>query len=352
MLARTEPTFFDLVIALAAGSGGAYTMTHKESSALPGVAMAVALLPPLASTGILLVFQENDFAIKAFVLFFTNFAAMVLAATLTFLYLGVSPRKARERSAQIISNFLLAFFLLVVGISVPLYFYSTEVWYDASYKANQSQELQDWLKQNELLIDDVQIDEERRIVFLKLLGPNPPLTVETLHTDLQKAYNARFGEDAEPFSIKVLWTQTSHFSWPPVPTAQADERTLRQDYSVGLLANTWYWVGTQYADGDWLRPRGQHKKSYFIEAGDESSFNLTTHCTAGKGTYELHQEEVKATIDVEVDESCETSKIDNRFIADLNHLINVSIEGDHMTLRLDSNVGVMHFESASKQQND
>ena len=40
-LARTRPTFFDLVIALAAGSGGAYTMTRKESSAIPGVAMDV-----------------------------------------------------------------------------------------------------------------------------------------------------------------------------------------------------------------------------------------------------------------------------------------------------------------------
>ncbi len=53
-MARTRPTFFDLVIALASGVGGAYVMTRKESSAIPGVAMAVSLLPPLASCGILL----------------------------------------------------------------------------------------------------------------------------------------------------------------------------------------------------------------------------------------------------------------------------------------------------------
>ena len=52
VLARTRPTFFDLLIALAAGSAGAYTITRKESSAIPGVAVAVALLPPLASAGI------------------------------------------------------------------------------------------------------------------------------------------------------------------------------------------------------------------------------------------------------------------------------------------------------------
>ena len=66
-LARTRPTFFDLVIALASGVGGAYVMTRKESSAIPGVAMAVSLLPPLASCGILLEFAEYEFALKAFI---------------------------------------------------------------------------------------------------------------------------------------------------------------------------------------------------------------------------------------------------------------------------------------------
>ena len=54
VLARTRPTFYDLLIALAAGSAGAYTITRKETSAIPGVAVAVALLPSLASAGILL----------------------------------------------------------------------------------------------------------------------------------------------------------------------------------------------------------------------------------------------------------------------------------------------------------
>ena len=345
VLARTEPTFFDLVIALVAGSGGAYTMTHKESGAIPGVAMAVALLPPLASTGILLQFLENDLALRAFILFFTNFAAMVLAATLTFLYLGISPRKARERSARVIRNYLVAFFLLVFGISVPLYFYSAEVWYDASYKANQSAELQAWLGRNELLIDDVRIDEERRIVFFELLGPNPPLSVETLHTSLQEAYYAKTGEEAKPFTVEVLWTQTARFSWPPVGTQLADERVLQQDYSDAITAGTWYWIGTQYANGDWLRPQEGDLKAYSLAAAGPSAVDLTTNCTRGQGSYELSQEDLSTRFDARVEDSCETAKIDSRFINDLNDAIRIEIEGDRMTLRLDSDVGVMHFRS-------
>lgn len=91
VLARTRPTFFDLLIALAAGSAGAYTTTRKESSAIPGVAVAVALLPPLASAGILMMTQEFELATRAAVLFLTNLVAMVLAGALTFIAVGVSP---------------------------------------------------------------------------------------------------------------------------------------------------------------------------------------------------------------------------------------------------------------------
>ena len=349
VLARTEPTYFDLIIALAAGSGGAYTMTHRESSAIPGVAMAVALLPPLASTGILLVLQENELALKAFILFFTNFAAMVLAATLTFLYVGVAPRKTRERSSKTIRNFLIGFFLLVVGVSVPLYFLSTEVWYDATYQANQSEELQSWLKENELIIEDVKIDEERRILFLKLLGPNPPLSVETLHDELEKRFYAAFGTEAKPFSIEVLWTQTARFSWPPELTQQTDKRELVVNYLPQLQKHTWYWIGTQYADGDWLRPA--NKNAYQLRIPSEESLDVVIHCGEGRGGLALNQEEIAITFDIEVDENCTAAKQDKRFVTDLNNAINLDIEDEHLSLRLDSDSGVMHFESTASKSN-
>ena len=126
VLARTQPTFFDLVIALAAGSGGAYTMTRKESSAIPGVAMAVALLPPLASAGILIVFAEFGLATKAMVLFITNFFAMILAGSLTFIATGARPTGMFSKYPKIIPAFVLLFTILVGTVSVPLFYYSQD----------------------------------------------------------------------------------------------------------------------------------------------------------------------------------------------------------------------------------
>lgn len=340
ILARTKPTYFDLIIALAAGAGGAYTMTRKESNAIPGVAMAVALLPPLASCGILLVFHEEALALKAFVLFATNFAAMVLAGALMFMAVGISPRKQREKHGKRIRNYLIIFGFLVMAISVPLYFYSADVWYDATYKANQSEELTSWLEESQLYIEDVKIDYERNILFLKLLGPDPPLNVELLHNELDKLRREKYAKSS-PFSIEVLWTKTANFSWPPHLSLKKDERQLKEDHALTILGAKWQWAGTQYADGDWLRPLNAEK--YFMVKTGKNVFDVVTNCAKGAGSLSLTQEEVSIKLDMTVDAGCETIKTDERFIADINNAINISVEGDHLSLLLHNDNGVIHF---------
>ena len=347
VMARTKPTYFDLIIALAAGAGGAYTMTRKESSAIPGVAMAVALLPPLASCGILLTFHEEELALKAFILFATNFAAMVLAGALMFMAVGISPVKQREKHGRRIRNYLIAFGILVMIISVPLYFYSTEVWYDATYKANQSEELTSWLEENQLYIEDVKIDYERNILYLKLIGPEPPLNVELLHNELDMLRREKHA-NSSPFSIEVLWTKTANFSWPPHLSLKKDERLLKEDHSTTMLGIKWLWTGTQYADGDWLRPLNAEK--YSIQKTGENLFEVFTNCAEGTGSLEFAQEEISIKLEMTVATSCETIKTDERFITDINHAINVSVEDDHLSFLLHNDNGVMHFEKMKPER--
>ncbi|MCP5097529.1 MAG: DUF389 domain-containing protein, partial [Chloroflexi bacterium] len=63
LIARTQPTLIDLAIALFSGFAGAYALCRSDAAgALPGVAIAAALVPPLATVGITLVsgfFQES-----------------------------------------------------------------------------------------------------------------------------------------------------------------------------------------------------------------------------------------------------------------------------------------------------
>lgn len=115
MEARLSPTVLDLLVAIAAGVAGAYTKSYKEIlQSLAGVAIAVALVPPLAVAGIGIGRLDPEFFGNAFLLFSTNLVGITLAATLTFRVLGYSAAVKSKRGISIV------FFLLLL-ISVPLY---------------------------------------------------------------------------------------------------------------------------------------------------------------------------------------------------------------------------------------
>jgi uncharacterized hydrophobic protein (TIGR00271 family) len=92
LMARTSPNLLDLGIALAAGAAGAYGQVKRHAAdALTGVAVAVALVPPLAVVGITLQLTEWQLALGAALLFLANIVGIVIAASATFLAAGFVP---------------------------------------------------------------------------------------------------------------------------------------------------------------------------------------------------------------------------------------------------------------------
>lgn len=90
MLSRTQPTLLDLLVAVFAGLAGALAMLDERiSPALPGVAISTAIVPPLATCGLCLALGAYDGAYGAFLLFFANFVAILLVASLAFLLSGM-----------------------------------------------------------------------------------------------------------------------------------------------------------------------------------------------------------------------------------------------------------------------
>lgn len=92
VLARTHPTPFDLGVALAGGVAAAYALAQPHiSAALPGVAIATALMPPLCTVGIGLSQNNYSVALGALLLFLTNFVAISFAGIVVFVALGFRP---------------------------------------------------------------------------------------------------------------------------------------------------------------------------------------------------------------------------------------------------------------------
>ncbi|MEM8829708.1 MAG: TIGR00341 family protein [Cyanobacteria bacterium P01_G01_bin.19] len=86
ILARTNPNLLDLVIALAAGAAGAFANTRKRiADALPGVAIAVALVPPLSVVGIGMAWGEASLSIGALLLFITNLTGIIFSGVIILL---------------------------------------------------------------------------------------------------------------------------------------------------------------------------------------------------------------------------------------------------------------------------
>jgi uncharacterized hydrophobic protein (TIGR00271 family) len=117
ILGRTRPNMFDLVIALAGGVAGAYGLSQPHlSSALPGVAIATALMPPLCTVGIGLAQQRMDISGGAMLLFTANCLAIIFVAALTFVLVGFRPSLRSEEQALISRTTLVLAGVLVVLI--------------------------------------------------------------------------------------------------------------------------------------------------------------------------------------------------------------------------------------------
>jgi len=339
VLARTRPTFFDLLIALAAGSAGAYTITRKETSAIPGVAVAVALLPPLASAGILLTTGEYELALRAVVLFLTNLIAMVLAGALTFMAVGVSPATARKKTAAFVRSQLSLFLVLTLAVSVPLWFYSEQILFNAQYRAAKSDILQNWLKESGLELVGVEILKEKKTIYLALEGPSPPVSLGDLYQRLTES-KADWAEDN--FTIHYTWTQKVTGVWPQAGTSIGDIAKQAQS-SLGKLASVnWVWQATQYNAESAARPSSAER--YTLLFSDNGKFEVTAPCGRWKGKYKFGGRSLDIKMNRNWISGCRKDKVLNIFLDDLDRARAAYIDGDGLQITLAGSEGIMYFK--------
>jgi len=108
---RVSPNLIDLFIAIATGLVGGFAITRSDlAGVLPGVAIAISLVPPLSVVGVVL--AEGDFrqAFGAFLLFLSNAVAMIGAGTLVFAIAGYN-RAARKSRSEVKRPILIISFI-------------------------------------------------------------------------------------------------------------------------------------------------------------------------------------------------------------------------------------------------
>lgn len=94
---RVSPNLLALFVALASGAAGAFATSRADvSDTLPGVAIAISLVPPLSTVGITLAKAQWLSAGGAFILFLTNFLAILLAGGAVLWLSGVNIHRMRQ----------------------------------------------------------------------------------------------------------------------------------------------------------------------------------------------------------------------------------------------------------------
>lgn len=116
IVSRTRPSLFDLLVALFSALAGAYAMIRGREGTIVGVAIATALMPPLAVVGFGLATWNWTVFSGALLLFITNLMTIALTAAIMARFYGfrtsLSPTQTHLQTALIVSAF--------VALAVPL----------------------------------------------------------------------------------------------------------------------------------------------------------------------------------------------------------------------------------------
>ena len=115
ILSRTKPTLLDVLVAFFGGVAGIISGSRKDkSNAIPGVAIATALMPPLCVTGFGIANLEWKIMANSFYLFFLNATFVALATFLVVRLLDFPQKKFKDEREKIRTTWAIVMFSIVL----------------------------------------------------------------------------------------------------------------------------------------------------------------------------------------------------------------------------------------------
>src|SRR5215471_1842474 len=172
---RIHPGLYALLTALGAGAAGAFITSRSEiAEALGGIAIAIALVPPLCVVGISLQEGQLGAAAGASLLFLTNFLAILLAGGVVFIVLGLGKSVISHEQGRFRRH---AFLLIVVGlllVTIPLSMTAYQNVVSARDNAKATAEVEEWLAGTSYQVDTVNAHDGDVMVTVEGIGQLKP----------------------------------------------------------------------------------------------------------------------------------------------------------------------------------
>jgi len=171
--ARTAPTFLDGLVAIFGGLAGIISITRRDkSNAIPGVAIATALMPPLCVTGYGIANGNMEIALNSFYLFFLNsfFIALTSYLIIRFLQFPYKEHPNQKESLRArIAIVIFSLILIIPGASIL-----REVIQDLKYKQNTKAFVKDQFGNDCIDFSVFNITPDSNILVVQLINRDVP----------------------------------------------------------------------------------------------------------------------------------------------------------------------------------
>jgi uncharacterized hydrophobic protein (TIGR00271 family) len=171
---RIAPRTIDLIAALASGAAGAFCMSREDvADSLPGVAIAISLVPPLCVVGLALSVGEWGAAGGALLLFVTNALAILLAGGGVLAALGLARATAGQLHGSARRHAFLAIAVGVALVTVPLAATGQAIARDAIAERQTREIARSWAAGSGYAVKQVQVVGDAAEVLIAGFGAPP-----------------------------------------------------------------------------------------------------------------------------------------------------------------------------------
>jgi len=185
---RVSPSLLDLIIALAAGAAGAFAIGRKEiADSLAGVAIAISLVPPLCVVGISVANGHFAQAGGAFLLFLTNFFAILVAGSTVYSFMGLQRTSTADAKGEVRQRAIRYILAGTLIITVLLVLTSYNAFQTTNNQFIASTTVTEWLGTAPFQVSNVNTNGVDVSVTIVGNGDVPPVA------DLAKRLEAAFG---------------------------------------------------------------------------------------------------------------------------------------------------------------
>ncbi|HHZ05980.1 MAG TPA: TIGR00341 family protein [Clostridiales bacterium] len=171
ILARTEPTIWDVLIAVCGGLAGVIGITRKEkSNVIPGVAIATALMPPLCTAGYGLATLQFEYFFGALYLFFINGFFICISTIIVISILDLPskeeiPRRAKRRIHRNIA-------IIAVITILPSLFWAYQTVAASMLQSNVNSYIKNEFSFSNTEVVDTNVNKEKNSLDVALIGEN------------------------------------------------------------------------------------------------------------------------------------------------------------------------------------